>query len=301
MLPRVKLNLNSAAGTSICVVTGTTALSTTLTKYTLIGTVPSNVSMTTTDRFFLWVGVNLTASSNQNNRAELDVEGTLNGNYDSQINVPLPIAPPPSLTSLTPSSGTVGTSTTVAGTNFGATQGTSTVTFNGTAATPTSWSATSIAVPVPTAATTGPVVVTVNGVVGTSVTISGNTFGATQGTSTVTFNGTTATPTSWTATSIAVPVPAAATTGPVVVTVDGQASNGVTFTATPVISTLTPNAGLAGTSVTVDGTGFGATQGTSSIKFNGTTASPTSWNSTQIVAPFPLGQRRAMLWLLCRV
>src|SRR6266699_2026123 len=50
----------------------------------------------------------------------------------------------PSITSLTPASGAVGTSVTIAGANFGATQGTSTVTFNGTAATPTSWSATSI-------------------------------------------------------------------------------------------------------------------------------------------------------------
>ncbi|HWW83918.1 MAG TPA: LamG-like jellyroll fold domain-containing protein, partial [Vicinamibacterales bacterium] len=71
--------------------------------------------------------------------------------------------PAPSVTSLTPSSGTEGTSVTIAGTNFGATQDTSTVTFNGTAATPTSWSATSISAPVPTAATTGNVVVTVGG------------------------------------------------------------------------------------------------------------------------------------------
>ena len=52
---------------------------------------------------------------------------------------------------------------TIAGTNFGATQGTSTVTFNGTAGTPTSWSGTSIVVPVPSGATTGNVVVTVEG------------------------------------------------------------------------------------------------------------------------------------------
>src|SRR5262249_54146471 len=54
----------------------------------------------------------------------------------------------------------------------------------------------------------------------------------TQGTSTVTFNGTTATPTSWSATSIVVPVPAGATTGNVVVTVGGLASTGVSFTVT---------------------------------------------------------------------
>ena len=59
------------------------------------------------------------------------------------------------------------------------------------------------------------------------MTITGTNFGATKGTSTVTFNGTTATPTTWSATSIVVPVPAGATTGNVVVTVGGLASNGV--------------------------------------------------------------------------
>ena len=53
----------------------------------------------------------------------------------------------PNITSLSPTTGAAGTSVTITGTNFGATQGSSTVTFNGTAATPTSWSATSITVP----------------------------------------------------------------------------------------------------------------------------------------------------------
>jgi IPT/TIG domain-containing protein/Big-like domain-containing protein len=57
--------------------------------------------------------------------------------------------PPPSVTSLNPTSGPVGTSVTITGASFGATQGTSTVTFGATAATPNSWSATSIVVPVP--------------------------------------------------------------------------------------------------------------------------------------------------------
>ena len=69
--------------------------------------------------------------------------------------------------------------------------------------------------------------------VGTSVTITGTNFGATQGGSTVTFNGTTASPTSWSATSITVPVPAGATTGNAVVTVGGLPSNGYSFTVSP--------------------------------------------------------------------
>jgi RHS repeat-associated protein len=225
------------------------------------------------------------------------------------------VIPPPSITTLSPTSGLVGTSVTITGTNFGSTQGTSTVKFNGTTATPTSWSASSIVVPVPSGATTGNVVVTVgsqasngvsftvipppsittlsptSGVVGTSVTITGTNFGSTQGTSSLTFSGTTATPTSWSATSIVVPVPTGATTGNVVVTVSGQASNGVSFTVVvpPSISALSPTSGAVGASVTVAGTNFGSTQGTSTVKFNGTTGTPTSWSTTSIVVPVPSG------------
>ena len=59
----------------------------------------------------------------------------------------------------------MGTSVTITGSYFGATQGSSTVTFNGTTATPTSWSNTSIVAQVPSGATTGTVKVTVNGIV----------------------------------------------------------------------------------------------------------------------------------------
>jgi hypothetical protein len=72
--------------------------------------------------------------------------------------------PPPSITSLNPTSGLVGVSVTISGANFGATQGSSTVKFNGVTAVPTSWNATSIAAPVPVGATTGNVVVRVGGV-----------------------------------------------------------------------------------------------------------------------------------------
>lgn len=80
------------------------------------------------------------------------------------------IPPVDSISGLNPASGPVGTAVTVAGSNFGATQGSSTVTFNGTSAgTATSWSATSITVNVPTGATTGNVVVTVGGVASNAV------------------------------------------------------------------------------------------------------------------------------------
>ena len=221
----------------------------------------------------------------------------------------------PSITSLTPSSGPVGVVVTIAGTNFGATQGSSTVVFDNTTATPTAWSNTSIQVPVPTGAATGNVVVTVSGVasngvsftvlptpsitsltptsaaVGASVTIKGANFGTSQGTSTVTFNGTAGTPTTWANTSIKVPVPAGATTGYVVVTVNGVPSNGVSFIVpgtTATITTLSPTSGPVGSQVSINGSYFGSSQGSSTVSFNGTLATNVvSWSSTLIVATVP--------------
>src|SRR5258708_6958556 len=118
-------------------------------------------------------------------------------------------AAPPSITSLSTTSGAVGASVTITGSNFGSSQGTSTVKFNGTTATANPWTATSITVTVPSGATTGNVVVNASGVksrgrnsrvpgaptievrsadrgaVGATVVITGTNFGSSQGTGTV--------------------------------------------------------------------------------------------------------------------
>jgi len=175
----------------------------------------------------------------------------------------------PYISGLSVASGPVGTSVTITGSHFGATQGSSTVAFGGTAATPTSWSDTSIVVPVPTGLAPGNVLVVVtvgsvasngstftvtstagpnitmlsptSGPVGTSVTITGTNFGATQGSSTVTFyNNQAATVTNWSATSIVVTVPTNAMTGNVVVTVGVVTSNGVSFTVNTMTSSKFP-------------------------------------------------------------
>jgi hypothetical protein len=89
---------------------------------------------------------------------------------------------PPSISGISPAAGPVGTLVTINGSNFGASQGSSTVTFNGTGAvTVLSWSASSITVAVPAGATTGNVVVTVSGVAssGTSFTVSVSFVGTT--------------------------------------------------------------------------------------------------------------------------
>jgi len=84
--------------------------------------------------------------------------------------VPYTVTPGPAVASVSPTSGVIGTSVTISGAGFGATQVSgSTITFNGVAASPTSWSDTSIVAPVPTGATTGNVVVTVGGIASNSV------------------------------------------------------------------------------------------------------------------------------------
>src|SRR6266550_838132 len=228
------------------------------------------------------------------------------------INLP----PPPTITSLSQNAGAVGASITITGTNFGTLQGSSTVTFNGNAAAAASaWSTTSITVTVPVGATTGNVVVTVSGTasngspftvaptitslsqtsgaVGASITITGTNFGTPQGSSTVTFNGTAAAAASaWSTTSITVLVPVGATTGNVVVTVGAQASNGSPFTIVlpPTITILSQTSGPAGASITITGTNFGATQGTSTVTFNGITAAAASaWSPTSITVSVPAG------------
>ncbi|HKT48567.1 MAG TPA: Ig-like domain-containing protein, partial [Candidatus Acidoferrales bacterium] len=89
--------------------------------------------------------------------------------------------PAPSISGLNPTSGVVGTSVTISGANFGATQGTSTVKFNGTTASVTSWSAASIVATVPAGASTGSVVVTVGGVASNGVNFTVTTTSSAMG------------------------------------------------------------------------------------------------------------------------
>jgi IPT/TIG domain/Purple acid Phosphatase, N-terminal domain/Fibronectin type III domain len=86
------------------------------------------------------------------------------GSITLSANYTLKTSAGPSITSISPNRGTVGTTIVVSGTSFGSTQGTSSVKFNGTAAMVSSWSASSITVVTPANATSGSVIVTVNGI-----------------------------------------------------------------------------------------------------------------------------------------
>jgi Putative Ig domain/IPT/TIG domain len=124
---------------------------------------------------------------------------------------------------------------------------------------------------------------------GTIVTISGSNFGATAGASTVTFNGVAAKPTTWSATSIVVPVPGAAVSGNILVTVGGVGSNAALFTVQPTLTSLSPPVAVVGAPVTITGVDFGAMQGTGSVTFNGVPAVPSSWSTSSLVVPVPAG------------
>jgi RHS repeat-associated protein len=91
-----------------------------------------------------------------------------------------PVAGAPAISSLSPSSGVVGTSVTLTGMNFGANQGSSSVIFSGINATVMSWSDTSITIQVPVNAISGNVIVTVNGTPSNSILFTVNTGTPTQ-------------------------------------------------------------------------------------------------------------------------
>ena len=167
-----------------------------------------------------------------------------------------PSASAPTVTGFSPTSGPVGTSVTLTGTNF---TGATAVAFNGTsAATYSVVSATEITATVPTGATSGTIAVTTpegtgvssasftvgitpaspptvtgfsptSGPVGTSVTLTGTSF---TGATAVAFNGTSAATYSVvSATQITASVPAGATSGTVAVTTPaGTGTSSSTFT-----------------------------------------------------------------------
>ena len=162
----------------------------------------------------------------------------------------------PTVAGLAPSSGAVGSTVTVTGTNLA---GAAAVRFNGVLAPFTVVSATSITATVPVGATSGLVSVTTpggtasspsaftvttppppapvvsgvspaSGVVGSSVTVSGSNL---AGASAVKFNGVSASFTVVSTTSITATVPTGATSGPVSVTTPGgTASSSTSFTVT---------------------------------------------------------------------
>ena len=57
----------------------------------------------------------------------------------------------------------------------------------------------------------------------------------------------------------------------------------------PTIESLASESGAVGTVVKIKGSHFGASQGDSTVTFNGVSAEPVSWSDTKIKAPVPVG------------
>ena len=234
--------------------------------------------------------------------------------------------PSPSITGFTPSSGAVGTTVIITGTNFSATVASNTVTFNGTAATVTAAATTQLTVTVPSGATSGAITVTVNsqtatssdtftvttassattptiasftptsGAVGTTVVITGTNFSTTLASNIVTVNGTVATVTNATATQLTVTVPSGTTTtGKITVTVNSKiATSTGDFTVIaegstdPTIASFT-GSGAEGSSITITGTNFSTTEENNTVTINGITAVVTAATATQLTVTVPSG------------
>ena len=86
--------------------------------------------------------------------------GSVTATFDN-VSVSSTANPSPQITGLSSTTGSVGSAIAIAGTGFGATQGSSLVTINGLSATINSWSATALVITIPTGATSGPLVVSV--------------------------------------------------------------------------------------------------------------------------------------------
>jgi hypothetical protein len=211
----------------------------------------------------------------------------------------------PTITGFAPGSAPSGTAVTVDGTGFG---GVSSVKVNGVSASFSVLSRTQLKLTVPSSATSGTISVTTAGgtatsaaslavlpkvtsftpssaPVGATVTLNGTAFG---GASSVLFDGVIAVPTSVTATTIKVVVPADASTGKLtVVTAAGSGQSATNFKVVPKLTSFGPTSGPVGTSVTIAGSGF---TDVTAVKFGATAAiAYTVDSSAQITATVPVG------------
>jgi hypothetical protein len=214
----------------------------------------------------------------------------------------------PVITGFSPVSGRAGTNVVIKGVNF---TGATAVKFNGLPATYFVTNNTTIGAIVPEGATRGPIRVETPaanvaitssnflvqptvfgfapgfGPVGSSITVTGANFNV--GTTTVKFGGVSAAaPTSVTANSLVVKVPAGATNAPITVTTaDGSHTSSQIFYVPPMILNFTPTNSAPGTTIQINGANF---VGATDVSFNGTPAAAFNvTNNTTIGAIVPVG------------
>ena len=222
-------------------------------------------------------------------------------------------ATPPSITSLTPTSGTSGTQVTVSGSGFGSSRGTGAIWLGSTPGTIVSWSDTQIVATVASNSTSGSAQVRQNGawsnavtfnvvtavissvtpssgLPGAQVTIAGSSFGTAQGTGQIWLGTANGLVQSWSDTHIVAVVANGSTSGSPRVLQSGVWSNAISFTVNSLhITSVSPASGSPGASVTITGSGLGATQGAGTILLGSVNGLVNSWTDTQIVAVVAVG------------
>ena len=227
--------------------------------------------------------------------------------------------PPPTVISLTPNQGIIGSSITISGENFSADITENTVLFSDDIeATITEASRNSLTVTVPNNAKTGKVTVITNdksansedefiviptpiitsfspisGLVNTSVTITGTNFSSVIEENTVRFNNKEAIITNATTTSLTVTVPNEATTGKISVIVNditGTSTNDFKVIHPPTITSFTPNEGFIGTTIIIKGENFSTTANDNKVFFNDNKeATITNATATELTVTVPYG------------
>ncbi len=117
---------------------------------------------------------------------------------------------------------------------------------------------------------------------GAAIAITGAGFGSVQGT--VSFDTSAAVVNSWSDTSISVVVPDIAAGSVKLNVVLGTQTSSIDFMIMPFVSGLSKTDVLLNDTIVITGTGFGATQGGSTIDYAGTVLPVTSWSNNQITA-----------------
>jgi hypothetical protein len=228
-----------------------------------------------------------------------------------------PSGTPPSITSVTPTSGIPGvTPITITGSGFGATPGNGYVQLGTQNGTVTSWSDTQIVATVPSLSANGVAAVSQNGLLsntipftvnapvitsvsplivtaGTQMTITGTGFGT--GPALVVTANTNGIIDSWSDTQIVITVAQGTGQGSVYVYTGAAWSNSVPFTLVPpVITSISPSQQVVpGTQMTITGTSFGSVPGL--VETANTNGTIDTWSDTQIVITVAQGTGSGMV------
>lgn len=331
----ISVEVNDQTGTSSSSFVVTTATSPTITSFNpTSGTVGETITLTGTNfdttpssNIVRFNGTTAVVSSSTSTQITTTVPvGATTGTITVEVNGETGISgsnftvisTTPTITIFNPTSGMIGETVTITGTNFDTTPENNIVRFNGIVANVNNSTSTEIITMVPNGATTGLISVEVNGetaysssnfdvtspvitsfsplsgMIGETITIFGANFDLTPSNNIVRFNGVISTVTNSSSTQIVTSVPSGATTGPITVEVNGETANSsssfiVTTATSPVITSFNPASGTVGESVTLTGTNFDTTPTNNIVKFNGTSATINSSTSTQITTVVPEG------------